>query len=246
MSSKKHSVVFTGPQGSGKTTLAQAWSQHYDVPYAGIETRKFLPPGIKSHLDVLSLAVNEPDSGISFQENLIRKRAELFKDLRDTKKVYTSDRAVIDSFVYYAMHNSMFSSAEKSKELEEITREALCYPDITIMLYPSSIQIADDGVRIHSSPYYSAFGATMNYVMNAMLREKTSPDLPPVQITISDKLTVQVAVTTEGSLVAFFLENNGFSSMEDRIAGVEWLTHFKSNPKATYGNHYPVNVQTVH
>lgn len=161
-----YQVVFSGGQGCGKTVLAHYVSKQLGIPYIGVETRKYMPDGIKSHLDVIKLSVNDPQKAIDFQTKLIEDRAELFEKWK--YKSYVSDRAVVDSFVYYLMHNSMFDTLEHTDYLYNLTVKSIENVGLTYIFRNDHLVVEDDNVRITSPYYQRAYGVLLNSVFGEM------------------------------------------------------------------------------
>ena len=122
-------IAFSGGQGIGKTTLTEAISQAMNIPIIRANTRSMMPEGISSHLDVLKMAVIEPNKGVEFQHNLIKSRYELFKN---TTGSFISDRCVLDSYVYYLMHNSFFDMPENVQQMKTLMKKSFDDLDVII------------------------------------------------------------------------------------------------------------------
>lgn len=157
MSLNKYSVVFSGTQGSGKTTLTNAWSKLAGIPYKAVETRKYVPEGISSHKDIINLSVTNPEVAIKFQSDLIQNRFKLFSELMESDQKFTSDRAVIDSYVYYLMHNSMFACEENNLANNGFTQASVGLYDLTVLINPKPIHVEDDSFRISNLFYNRAY-----------------------------------------------------------------------------------------
>lgn len=157
-------IALSGGQGLGKTTLAKTINENFNIPFIQADTRSFMPKGIKSHKDILGLSVNSPQECIDFQSNLINARYDLFKN---TKGSFISDRGVMDSYVYYSMHNSMFDTDENSKYLLEKTLESLQYTDFIISFDqqhdPYRQSDRDNGVRFTNKSYLKQVNNSIKY-----------------------------------------------------------------------------------
>lgn len=88
-------IMFVGPSGIGKTTLAQAVAKKYDIPFISGSMSDLLPAtkGI-SHNEILSLG-SEAMYKSDFQ--LLNLRNRLFKD----KENFVTDRSYADLAAYF-------------------------------------------------------------------------------------------------------------------------------------------------
>ena len=88
-------IMFVGPSGIGKTTLAQAVAKKYDIPFISGSMSDLLPAtkGI-SHNELLSLG-SEAMYKSDFQ--LLNMRNKLFKD----KENFVTDRSYADLAAYF-------------------------------------------------------------------------------------------------------------------------------------------------
>lgn len=88
-------IMFVGPSGIGKTTLAQAVAKKYDIPFISGSMSDLLPAtkGI-SHNELLSLGF-EAMYKSDFQ--LLNMRNKLFKD----KENFVTDRSYADLAAYF-------------------------------------------------------------------------------------------------------------------------------------------------
>lgn len=206
-------IALCGTQGSGKTTLATKWSEWSSAALVRAETKSFMPSGIQSHLDILRLAVQEPSEGIEFQRNVIEARHRLF--MESPEPSFISDRAVVDSFIYYTLHNSMFSDEETNNELRRLAIKSLSAVDVTVVLHPSLDKIENNGVRLSNRAYYDAVGVAMyDFVV------RNVPVKNILKYIVSDDLAVHV--WTDGDKYAAYMqEPGGFASIEDRMSGLE-------------------------
>lgn len=212
-------IQLSGGQGSGKTTLAKAIAEDLHIPMIGYETRTHMPAGIKTHEDVLRMSVNDTERGIAFQKDLINGRAKLFNE--NLESSYVSDRAVVDSFVYYAMHNSMFDTPISSTTLYETSVQSLLNSDLTIILLPSQIAITDDGVRINNYFYYEAYASVLNaLITNAYLKVGYSFQ----QIKFDRNARANIVIDKNDCIKAMFLyEEKHLIPTKDRVEIIKSL-----------------------
>ena len=88
-------IMFVGPSGIGKTTLAQAVAKKYDIPFISGSMSDLLPAtkGV-SHNEILSLG-SEAMYKSDFQ--LLNLRNKLFRD----KENFVTDRSYADLAAYF-------------------------------------------------------------------------------------------------------------------------------------------------
>ena len=88
-------IMFVGPSGIGKTTLAQAVAKKYDIPFISGSMSDLLPAtkGI-SHNEILSLG-SEAMYKADFQ--LLNKRNRVFKD----REYFVTDSSYADLAAYF-------------------------------------------------------------------------------------------------------------------------------------------------
>ena len=88
-------IMFVGPSGIGKTTLAQAVAKKYDIPFISGSMSDLLPAtkGV-SHNEILSLG-SEAMYKSDFQ--LLNLRNKLFRD----KENFVTDRSYVDLAAYF-------------------------------------------------------------------------------------------------------------------------------------------------
>lgn len=88
-------IMFVGPSGIGKTTLAQAVAKKYDIPFISGSMSDLLPATKNvSHNEILSLG-SEAMYKSDFQ--LLNLRNKLFKD----KENFVTDRSYADLAAYF-------------------------------------------------------------------------------------------------------------------------------------------------
>lgn len=217
----KYSVVFSGAQGTGKSTLAKAWSEHAKVPFIAVQTRDYLPDGISSHLDILKLAITDPGEAIQFQSNLINMRAELFA--ANVGKGFTSDRAVFDSFAYYMVHNSMFATPEITDGLELVTDKSVWDYDVTVVLDPIQTTLEDNQFRVVNPGYSRSISRVMfdkiQSTYDSEMGELLKANLKAVHHKHRGMVTAQI--TNMGKALVVLHEPDGMIPTESRIELIE-------------------------
>lgn len=218
-----YSVVFSGAQGTGKSTLSHAWAKHAGIEFKAIQTRDFLPDGIGSHLDILKLAITDPGEAINFQSNLIKMRAELFSRLHNSNTKFTSDRAVFDSFAYYTVHNSMFASNMITDELELVTDKSVWDYDITVVLDPKQSTVDDNCFRVVNPGYSRSISRVMfdkiQATYDSEMGDLLKANLKAVHHKYKGMVTAQI--THIGKALVTLHEPDGMIPTEARIELIE-------------------------
>lgn len=156
-----YSVIMSGAQGTGKSTLAKDWEEATGCTFRAVQTRDHLPLGVQSHMDILRLAVQDPMEAVEFQLRLIRQRTEMFKQARLSDECIVSDRAVFDSYVYFLLHNSMFASQEARDEALKLSNLSIEYYDLTLFFNTKDTTIEDNNFRVIDPEYSVAVGSTL-------------------------------------------------------------------------------------
>jgi len=230
MSSKyeKMKITLSGAQGSGKTTLMNDWSKKHNSPILRAATRLNLPEGAKNHLDIIKLASTEPEKGIEFQDSLIKQRFKLFESANDG---FISDRSVFDSYVYYAITNSPFSTPQKDLELLTIAYQSITLTDLIVILDPRiAFNIQDDNVRLVAPSYYSIFFPVLYKTLSdcATAHEIEYCDF---RIKLNEEINGILSVSTDKRFSSFFVMNEsvsekGIFSRENRIELIEKACDF--------------------
>ena len=162
-------IAISGSQGLGKTTLANSISNLYNIDFLKVDTSSLMPRGVKSHKDVLKMSILKPEKGIKFQTSLIENRYKLFQE----NKNFISDRAVLDSYIYYLLHNSMFDTSENSSYLEKIVNKSLKELDFLILFNPSidveRCLLTDNNIRFTNYKYFKLVNENiLQYITNLL------------------------------------------------------------------------------
>lgn len=222
MDFSKLSVVFGGPQGSGKTTLANAWSERHGVEFSHVSTSSMMPEGVSTHLGVLRMAALEPAQGVEFQSNLIKARAELFQSRSDMCAPFTSDRAVIDSFAYYVLHNSMFAPEGTTETLRKYVEDSFDHVDVHVVVSPYNIKPEDNSVRTTGSEYYEMFAAGYCTLARMCFEAKfPNSELVSFEPTEDENSPYASILVGSGKVLIFLIEPNGFMGVENRMNLIE-------------------------
>jgi thymidylate kinase len=231
----KYNIVFSGSQGTGKTTLSKSWSDKHSVEFSAIETRKFMPNNINNHLDVIKLSVNNPQSAIDFQTNLIRLRSELFTKNKSEGKVFTSDRAVVDSYIYYLMHNSMFDDEDHNTILKNVTYGSVLDIDCTVVINTSLSSVDNDEVRITNLEYNKLVGFNIWRTTTDIYYKMFGAPVSEYRFT-EGKVDMKLFIFKSSSKFKAYInlnEKDGMGSNESRILLIEKALLILNNHNTT-------------
>lgn len=164
---KDFKIALSGGQGSGKSSLAFAWSEKHGVPLSKSVTQDIMAIfGFQNHKQVIKAGVTTPEVGIEFQKALA---TEKLKEFVETEGGIVSDRGLIDIFTYYALHNSAFAKESTNEEMKNILLEFVKHTDLIVFLSPKLSKVEDNGVRINSSMYYETVSSVMYSTMNSII-----------------------------------------------------------------------------
>lgn len=219
-------IALAGSGGSGKSSIMRDWSINTNTPIIQVETKSYMPEGVNTHLDIVKMSSSNPTAGIEFQSKLIKLRSEAFKN---STTGFISDRSVMDSFAYYSVHNSMFSSAETDSELWMDTVYGTLACDLTVFIKPQLTKfgyVPSNGIRIESLPYYEVISSTIREGLHGIIFIDGIIDSAKLSITEDVDVTVFVGNNTS---IAMLNEDNtetGFSSTEIRLKSIKQTCDF--------------------
>lgn len=155
---KDFKIALSGPQSSGKSTLAYAWSIKHNVNL-GKGTKDIMDIfSFKDHKQIIKTAVLTPEVGLEFQKTLA---IEKLKEFKQAKKGLISDRSLIDIFTYYSIHNSMFANEETNEQMKNLLMEFFHEIDLLVFVSPRLSKIEDNKIRVKNSIYYETVSSVM-------------------------------------------------------------------------------------
>lgn len=188
----ENKILICGVSGIGKTTLAKYIAARYRIPFiSGSSSQLWDEFGYGSHLDIIKGAINDPEKGKIFQEELLDIRNQLISDNHGS---LVSDRSVIDSIVYYLLQNSHLLSQVDNRAYLDKALDSIDWADnivksrnkkpgkLTIIYLDSNITDSknpfpyqftpdDDSKRITNSLYQnmvvnSVFETVLKYIID--------------------------------------------------------------------------------
>ena len=95
-------IMFAGPSGIGKTTMAQVVSRDYNIPFYSGSMRDLMPDMKElTHQDML-----REDRMVQYQKDfqLLNLRNKKFENMEN----YVTDRSYLDSAAYFIFKQSNF------------------------------------------------------------------------------------------------------------------------------------------
>jgi nicotinamide riboside kinase len=176
MTKEKIQIVFTGAQGTGKTTLANELSKKF---------------GIKTFSIAREAAVNsgwtaETPGSVEYQKELFDK---LYKKI-SSKKSFISDRALSCVAGYTFSHALANIEDKKFKKLADSQYKKFCkfhneHPDVLIVYTPIEFELSDDGLRNTNKDSQ----ANLDFLIKNIL-DTTNADYLTVSGTVEERLDI--------------------------------------------------------
>lgn len=222
---KSLKIALAGSAGTGKTDLMEALAAKYGLTKVQVDTMHMIPAGVQNHTDLIRLSTSYPQEGITFQTQLLEARAEAFLNAEGG---FISDQSVVDSYAYYAIHNSMFANSQLDFQLSRATVRSVVELDMTVVLIPdlSISGIADNGIRLNSLPYYRAVSSIILNTLQDIM--KSQEGVVTTSLPVTDCVTVHIATCPTTSLV--FIDEascvTGITTIENRIKAIELALSF--------------------
>ena len=147
-------IFITGVSGIGKTTLAEYISKRMQIPFVvGSSTILWEKYGIKNHLDILKMGLNDPKKGLDFQLELLSKRFELSNEHQH----FVTDRSPIDNAVYFLLQNSQ---SLKEEQVESYIQKCwdyfhnTPYCQIIYLSHKTGLRTIEDDSKRITNPYF--------------------------------------------------------------------------------------------
>lgn len=138
MKNKPIQIVFTGAQGTGKTTLVNEISKKLNIKTLSIARETAINSGWTA----------ETPGSVEYQKELFDK---LYKKI-SSKKSFVSDRALSCVAGYTFNHALANMGDEQFKKLADNQYKKFCkfhneHPDVLIVYTPIEFELPDDGLR---------------------------------------------------------------------------------------------------
>lgn len=138
-------IAIAGASGTGKTTLARAISEKYNIPINPVGARSVaLEMGFDNPYDV-----DKAGKRVEFQKRLFEAK----RDWELAHEDFVTDRSYLDNLTYCALH-----MAEHLEEgAIETFSEAMARYNLVLMLQRETFQRLDDGIRKTNIGYHQLY-----------------------------------------------------------------------------------------
>jgi predicted ATPase len=132
-----HRIIFTGAQGTGKTTVLNTFKEYYGINTITEVVRNLSKKGVK---------INK-DGDESGQAKIFKEYEKLLS--ATTKDGYLSDRGLFDVVAYTMYLNRIGKVSDKflDGQLKKLNKFLKTNSDITYCYFPIEFDLVDDGVR---------------------------------------------------------------------------------------------------
>ena len=224
---KDYKITLLGAGGGGKTTLMNDWAEFSGTNIVQAQTKSFMPENCKTHRDLIRLAATNPEESRDFQEKIIKHRYKLFSEQTEG---FVSDRSVMDSVAYYAIHNSVFENSAEYDDyiLAHGYNSIMKHVDITFQLAPDMNKmktVEDNGTRITSTLFFKVLSEVMKGLLGAIISQN---NFTSSVLTVDDKTKVLV-MYNHATCIARLNESdweNGIAPREVRVKAIAKLIDF--------------------
>lgn len=181
-------IAFTGPSGTGKTTLAKYLSEKTGIPFlpssAGFilsdESKRSLSDNHgysgEGHKNVIQLSMANPNFALEFQTRLLDDRISFLSD----KPAFIVDRCEVDNMVYFLMQSAIHNTDEVNHEFIKKAVGQLCKYDRVIYIpstNPREEGIENNGSRVSNWYYQKVVTAVFDKVALSMIPQIAGEEL---------------------------------------------------------------------
>ena len=160
-------IMFAGPSGIGKTTMAQVVSRDYNIPFYSGSMRDLMPDMKEvTHQDML-----KEDKMVQYQKDfqLINLRNKKFGNLQD----FVTDRSYLDSAAYFMYKQSSFQPQCEVDNFLDLCKMLLCKQCDKLIMFDFPTYMIKDWVmadekdkRIHNKYFQHIIAGIMNQVLD--------------------------------------------------------------------------------
>lgn len=160
-------IMFAGPSGIGKTTMAQIVSRDYDIPFYSGSMRDLMPDMKEvTHQDML-----KEDKMVQYQKDfqLLNLRNKRFCNMED----FVTDRSYLDSAAYFMYKQSSFQPQCEVDHFLDLCKMLLCKQcdklimfDFPTYMIKDWVMADDNDKRIHNKYFQHIIAGIMNQVLD--------------------------------------------------------------------------------
>jgi nicotinamide riboside kinase len=138
-------IAIAGASGTGKTTLARAISEKYNIPLNPVGARSVaLAMGFDNPYDV-----DKAGRRVEFQRSLFEAK----RDWELAHDDFVTDRSYLDNLTYCVLH---MAEHLEERAIETFT-DAMARYDLVLMLHRETFQSLDDGIRKTNVVYHQLY-----------------------------------------------------------------------------------------
>lgn len=160
-------IMFAGPSGIGKTTMAQVVSRDYNIPFYSGSMRDLMPDMKElTHQDML-----REDRMVQYQKDfqLLNLRNKKFGNLEE----FVTDRSYLDSAAYFIYKQSSFQPQCEVDHFLDLCKMLLCKQcdklimfDFPTYMIKDWVMADEDDKRIHNKYFQHLIAGIMNQVLH--------------------------------------------------------------------------------
>lgn len=150
-----HRIVFTGAQGTGKTTVLNHYKENGKNAITEV-VRKLAKKGVKINAD-------GDEKG---QTKIFKEYKKLLSEI--TPDGYVSDRGLIDVVAYtiYLSKEGKVTKEFAEKQLKALLKFRQENPDVTYCYFPIEFDVVDDGVRSQDEQFRKDIDTLIKYLLD--------------------------------------------------------------------------------
>lgn len=138
-------IAIAGASGTGKTTLARAISEKYNIPMNPIGARDVaLQMGFDNPYDV-----DAAGKRVEFQKRLFEAK----RDWELAHDSFVTDRSYLDNLTYCGLHMAQ----DLEDDAVEVYARAMRRYNLTVRVWKEDLQKLDDGIRKTSVAYHDLY-----------------------------------------------------------------------------------------
>lgn len=157
-------IYICGPSGVGKTTLAKAISEKYNIPFVSTSGKSLWAMfNINSHKELIDRTAADPMGfGMNYQIALLEQRTAAI----DGYSQFVTDRSPIDNLVYFLAQVASHATEEQTKKYIDVCELSMKRANKVIYIpFTREILLEDDGARIVNGYYQEYITSVFDLVI---------------------------------------------------------------------------------